>query len=270
MEDLFCDNRIWAENALQEKLKGVSAEHKTALKLLRALMSIPADLQTAEMLLRSGVLTKSEIEIISFVYTDFCWGAYHDRYIEDLSEEERYDLMLNPDPSPDFDKPGADMTDVYLLLLRYGLDPNAVYEGETLLDSVIDCCNGYSAADTVQVLLDHGADPVFKPEGEETVFERLDFDIIFGAFNQSKRRFYDSWIHCWFVLIAFLHNEYKGKEIVSVYSRQLCDCELSDFKIEDLKEHRNYGFCLTNVPGNGENWSLHIFDRRTGWEVARL
>ena len=270
MEDLFYDNRIWAENALQKNLEGVTTEYQTALELLRALMTIPADLQKAEMILKSGVLTKSEIEIITFGYTNFCWGAYHDRYLEDLSEEERYDIMLNPDPSPDPDKPGADMTDVYLLLLRYGLDPNAVYDGEMLLGCVVDCCNGYAAADTVQVLLDHGADPLFKPEGDESVFEDLDFDIMFDAFNQSKRRFYDSRVHCWLVLIAFLHNEYQGKEIVTVYSKQRCDCELPDFKIEDLKEHRNYGFCLTNVSGRGENWSLHIFDKRTGWEVARL
>ena len=270
MCEYLSKHRLWAENALTKKLKDSVTDKQAALELLRALMPLPADLQTAETVLQSGALDRTEIAIIAFAYVDYCFNFYHGLYLEDLSKEERFKLLHNPDPSLDTRFPGADMPEVFLLLLRYGLDPNAVFEGETLIDSVVGCCNGYAAADTVQVLLDHGADPLLKQEGEETAYEALEFDIIFGAFNQSKRRFYDSWIHCWLVLIAHLHNEHNGKEIVTVYSRQRCDCELPDFKIEDFKNHRNYGFCLTNVPGNGENWSLHIFDRRTGWEVARL
>lgn len=29
-------------------------------------------------------------------------------------------------------------------------------------------------------------------------------------------------------------------------------------------------FGLSHVPGHGTEWSLHIFDRQTLWEVARL
>ena len=43
-----------------------------------------------------------------------------------------------------------------------------------------------------------------------------------------------------------------------------------NFKISDLKKHRNFTFCLSNVEGRGEKWSLHIIDSRTRWEVARL
>ena len=46
--------------------------------------------------------------------------------------------------------------------------------------------------------------------------------------------------------------------------------ESSPFDPALLKEHQNYTFGISNVPGRGENWSLHIFDRRTFFEVARL
>ena len=187
-----------------------------------------------------------------------------------MTAEERYDFLLDPDPSPKPDQPGADMADVFRLLLRYGLDPNAVSEGETLLDSILYCCNGYASADTVQVLLDYGADPLLKPEHEESVFASLDFDVVFDSFEQYNRRCYDAMIHCWFVLIAHMKNRYEGEDIVTVYRHPRTDNELPPFQIEHLKDHRNYGWCLTNVPGRGSDWSLHIFDRRTGWEVARL
>ena len=39
--------------------------------------------------------------------------------------------------------------------------------------------------------------------------------------------------------------------------------------IEDLKRHRNYYFGLTNIRALKHSRSLHIFDKRTQWEVAR-
>ena len=144
MCEYLSKHRLWAENALTKKLKDSVTDKQAALELLRALMPLPADLQTAETVLQSGALDRTEIAIIAFAYVDYCFNFYHGLYLEDLSKEERFKLLHNPDPSLDTRFPGADMPEVFLLLLRYGLDPNAVFEGETLIDSVVGCCNGYT------------------------------------------------------------------------------------------------------------------------------
>ncbi len=270
MDDRFAQERLWAENELDDRLKDREAQKQAAAGLLRALTAVPADLRAAEAVLESGALGRDEAAAVAFTYTDFCFNAYHCQYLGGVSDQRRTELMLDSDPSPDPGFPGADMKEAFALLLRYGLDPNAVSRRETLIGAVVNCCNGYAAADTLRLLLDHGADPLLKPEDDESPYADLEFDIIFGSVNQSKRRYYDSWVHCWLVLIAHLNNEFDGREIVTVCGKQRCDCPLPDFKVGDLREHENYGWCLTNVPGNGENWSLHIFDRRSGWEVARL
>ena len=78
---------------------------------------------------------------------------------------------------------------------------------------------------------------------------------------------------------ATIHIEMKygaGKE--NSKERVICfpkrdhnsEFDVKPFEMSDLKEHRNYTFALSNVEGQGENWSLHIIDKRTLWEVARL
>ncbi len=46
--------------------------------------------------------------------------------------------------------------------------------------------------------------------------------------------------------------------------------ELRSIMQEKLRNHRDYTFGLSHVPCYGEKWSLHIFDKQTMWEVARL
>lgn len=51
----------------------------------------------------------------------------------------------------------SNMPQVFDLLLEYGLDPNAVCEGETVLSSVSSVYNEYIAADTLALRMEHGA-----------------------------------------------------------------------------------------------------------------
>ena len=158
----------------------------------------------------------------------------------------------------------SNMPQVFGLLLKYGLDPNAVCEGETVLSSVSGVYNEYIAADTMALLMEHGGNPSLAVSGE-SLSDRIDFDLVFGAFEQENRRIYDSVVHCWFVLLG-----YRADTSLDLFARRRLECRLPAFRLEDLKDHRNYYYGLSNVHSRGEDWSLHIFDKRTRWEVVRL
>ena len=60
----------------------------------------------------------------------------------------------------------SNMPQVFDLLLKYGLDPNAVCEGETVLSCVSSVYNEYIAADTMVLLMEHGGNPNLVVSGE--------------------------------------------------------------------------------------------------------
>ena len=68
----------------------------------------------------------------------------------------------------------SNMPQVFDLLLKYGLDPNAVCEGETVLSSVSSVYNEYIAADTMALLMEYGGNPNLVVSGER-LFDRFIF-----------------------------------------------------------------------------------------------
>lgn len=83
--------------------------------------------------------------------------------------------------------------------------------------------NEYIAADTLALLFEHGADVNLQINGSR-VFHNIDFDILFDAFNQNDRRYYDSLVHCWFVWLGYgarLDNGESGLEYRIQYRKRI-------------------------------------------------
>ena len=176
--------------------------------------------------------------------------------------------------STDHSKRSAYMYSVFELLLRYGLDPNAVFNDWSVMTDLIWFGNNYSGADTLRLLLEHGADPMLPIDRNgDTVFEEVSFEVRFAAIELGRRWIYDAIVHSWFVLLAYQGN----RESEFFFPVTVCpdthryreEYDLEKFKIEDLKEHRNYSFGLTLPKEEQDPWVLHIFDKRSWWEVAR-
>gem|GEM_PF-1474483 len=231
-------------------------------ELLSHLLIIPPDLSAIESLIRNKQYDSDVVSRAGYDFADHCFEE--DRYYEEEYQKHQYE-----EPLLDMSKNSAYLPQITELLLKFGLDPNANCDGENIMSVTKDVVNEYVAADTLALLLEHGGKINLDVDGFELAGD-LDFDVMFDAFNQRDRRAYDSLIHCWFVLLAHTNNMIQNKDAVTVFSKQRCDCELENFKISDLKQHRNYYFGISNVSGRGENWSLHIFDKRTRWKVARL
>ena len=232
-------------------------------ELLKQLLIMPTDLTATESLLKEKNYGSDEVSRAGYDYAEYCWSECAD-YIDSHYDEFCCSRAKNISGIH-----STKMLEVFKLLLKYGLNPNAICEGESIMSCVSSVYNGYVAADTLALLIENGGDPHSIIDGED-LFRYTDFRVMFDAFNMENRAFYDSVVHCWFVMLGYSDNQYNGRELVTVFTERRSECDLDDFKISDLKDHRNYTFAITNVPGRGNNWSLHIIDKRTFWEVARL
>ena len=231
---------------------------KKQRQLYEQLMQIPQDFVQLRKDLAAGCYSPEDIGRAAICYADDC--MLEDCEIDDTVYESTDDMYHNAPTETTAGLPSSSAVELLRLLLEYGLDPNAAFDGSSLMALVGHIANGYVGADALTLLLEHGGDPSLEHDGE-TLFNYLDFDVIFDAIEQYDRRRYDALVHCWFVLLGYGATLKNGSLAVDTFG---------GFEISRLKNHRDFSFCLSHVPSRGEPWSLHIYEKRTLWEVARL
>ena len=232
-------------------------------KLYDLMLAIPPDLARIKQELESGVYTKDDVSMAATKFVDeecFCEEPYGESvigvFVEPVLVQGLHSTYLY---------------DLIRLLLDYGLDPNAEYDDTNIMEGMKYIENEYVGADTLSLLLEHGDDINLNVE-EQRQANLIDYDVAFDAHEQYIRRRFDAMVHCWFVYLGYGARLEDGTPMVDTFEE--CDpnwdYKLKAFEMSDLKNHRNYTFGLSFVPNHGESWSLHIFDKRTCWEVARL
>ena len=231
-------------------------------QLLKSIIKFHNDLPALENELIEKKYLSDEISRAAYDFAEECWSDCLDYF------DDHYDEICFNEPKIIKGILSDEMPRIFELLLKYGLDPNAVCDGETLISAVSDVYNEYLAADTLALLFEHGADPQLTTDFE-TLTDELILDIFFDAVELENRAIYASKLHCFFVLLGFTGNTNRGKKVVDVFIKQRCDCDIGDFKIADLRAHRNYTFGLS-YDAAAADFILHIFDRRTYLEVARI
>ncbi len=240
-------------------------------KQLRLLMQVPPDLEKIKAELSKGY-SPDQVSRTATEYVDRChWDGFEDWDDEWEDQESAWDNNLKlREAKLDKTKSSAYFYEVIDLLLDYGLDPNAVYGSDSIMAMLPYVHNEYVGADTLALLFEHGGNPMLEVDGEN-LFHLLDFDVIFDAIEQEDRRVYDAMVHSWMVYLGYGAVNPDGELPVTIFPKRFASEEFGKtFKITELRRHRNYSFCMSFVEGRGEKWSLHIFDRRTCWEVARL
>jgi len=216
------------------------------MNLKELLMTLPPDLEAAEQLLKQNEYNAKNISIVA---SDFVWES-----VEECWEYFMEDIVRSEDVIPNLHS--TYICEVLALLLQYGLDPNAIFEGNNIMDDLRYLDNGYLAADALVLLFEHGGDPNLVCDGK-SVFEDVDFEVFFDAGEQQDRQRYASLVQCWMVCLAFGGTLRNGNAPVAVYR---------GFDLKELADHRRFYFGITK----GETWpDIHIFDRRDLWEVAR-
>lgn len=213
-------------------------------------------------------LSPAEATELGIAYAVECWGDM-DSSEDDYSSDGKYEwYWREPEIIPN--RHSTYLYQVIEFLLKHGLDPNYSVPGDYgIMDYIANTVNGYVAADTLQLLFENGGDPNHISNGE-SFFDGIDFDIWFGAVEMEDRRRYDSLVHCWMVMIGYGGQPYNGASPLDLFNEWHPEIGTIPFELDRLKDHRNYTFGITHVSNRGDAPTLHIFNKRTYWEVARI
>lgn len=222
--------------------------------LLELLMKIPSDLTGAEKMLSAGELTPENVTKVGIAYADECFDE-----VTEFIFNNGYAYTGGVVPGLH----STSIVDVIRLLLRFGLNPNGVYDGNNIMDSLQFVDNEYLSADALDLLLQHGGNLNLELE-DGPFFRELDFRVAFDAVEQYNRRIYSALIHFWMVAVGNGASYIGNKDKLFFYKEYNSD---TLFDPKKLRNHRNYSFCLAHLD---KDFAISIYDRDTLWEVARL
>ena len=130
------------------------------------------------------------------------------------------------------------------------------------MDSLKYIDNEYVAADTMALLMEHGGDPNLMVNNED-LFRHIDFDVWFDTVEQYMRWRFDALVHILMVLLAYGGKIEGAPPSVQVFRGYDSD---SIFDLQKLKDHRNHYVGLSTL---NDRRTIHIYDKKTFWEVAR-
>lgn len=229
--------------------------HPEIKEIFALMMQIPPDLPQIRKCLETKHLSPVDVNRLALCYVEECWGE--EIFCED--EPTAYDYSweeacLKPDMHSTY------LCEVIKLLLDFGLEPNDMVDEYSIMSELPNVANGYVGADTLALLFEHGADPNIKYSDGEKIFSELDFAVVFDAIEQRDRRRYDALVHSWFVFLGYGAISDNVSAPIDLFNAKGTGAV---FDIRNLRNHRNYTFGLSHVKNRGENWSLHIFERRT-------
>ncbi len=213
--------------------------------------AIPPKRIEIDCIFRQYRFSKVQLAILAHHLAEDCFREYYDAMdpnVEEVTPEHMHSNHL---------------VESLQQLLNYGLDPN-VFAGE-YNDNVmwnlqyVDAPNVGAAA--MRLLLEHGANPnLICPSENESIFDYLDFAVSYDCYSHD----YFFMVQCWLVLIGYGGRPRCNRDpVVMLKNNSLKifkNFEYYDYEIEMLKQKSDeYGL-----------WIMHIFDVRTGTEVARF
>ena len=226
-----------------------------AQKLYDLLFTKEFSLECLKSELASGLYTPDDVSVAGFQYVDDC--------ICDLMDEN----WKTPRRPRGKVLPGycsSHMLEAFQCLLEYGLDPNAMYGEEhdqsNIMSELRYVENGYLAADSLALLLEHGGNPNIKLHGGAFIRD-INTDLIFDLNNQMDRTRFDNLVHYWMVLIGYGAKLEDGQESIDM-------CPGHD--ASELKNHRDFYYGAIHSDRSDDGMEICFFSKHTNWEVARF
>ena len=222
---------------------------------------IPPQFDGASTWIHRETVTPKEISLVAYDHINEILDNDSTKSSWLMDEEEKNNTPLQ-------ERPSAYLYDVMEYYLRNGLDPNFKTRTESLMHHVCRVVNGFRAADILKLLLENGGDTNVL-SGSKTLFDVIDSYIHekLNTFNPKvvKGPKFQSVVHCWFVLLGFGgHSSVKNTPPLA---RLYQDGE-EQFRIEKLKNHRNYAINFGKSFTQGNSYCCRIYDIRSGKEVA--
>lgn len=115
----------------------------------------------------------------------------------------------------------------------------------------------YIAAETLKLLLENGGN-VNIDDGEEPLFQKLDFDIVFDVAGLDNKELFDKEFKFWILMIGYGATIKDNKCPINV---------VDGYSIEEFKNFRNFTYEIEFLE---KDWVMHIVDIRTNKGVATL
>lgn len=239
--------------------------NKKSQQLLDLLLTIPPNFVSAEVLLQQESFSSEEVTKTAICYAEECVMDIADTFRTSRDDRISFSGVMPPaGVIPDVHS--TYVYEVVQFLLPFGLQPNGIYSDGSdeynLLDSLKYIDNEYLAADAMALLMEHGGDPNLIVNSED-LFRHIDFDVWFDTVEQYMRWRFDALVHIWMVLLAYGGKIEDKAPAVQVFNEYDSD---DLFDLRKLKDHRNYYVGLSTL--NNQR-TIHIFDKKTFWEVAR-
>lgn len=148
------------------------------------------------------------------------------------------------------------LTEIFDVFLKHGLLPNLIVENRAVLQEIRYIYYGNAVPVIARMLMEHGGDPNLRVDGE-TIFEELDFDIIFDVTELENKKLFDAEFKLWLVMIGYggkIKNGISPVELKNGYRAEMFkQFERFDYRIEFL----------------GKDWIMYIFNKENG-EVAAV
>ena len=213
--------------------------------------AIPPKRKEIDNIFRKYRFSKEQLATLAAHLAQDCFREYYDAMDPEVEEVTPERLHSNH------------LIDSLQQLLDYGFDPN-VFAGEHY-DNVmwdlqyVDAPNVGAAA--MRLLLEHGANPnAICPSERESIFDCLDFQVSYDCYSHD----YFFMVQCWLILIGYGGWPRCNRPPVIM---------LNGNSMEIFKNFEYYDYEIERLPEKSDtygNWIMHIFDVRTGIEVARF
>ena len=214
-------------------------------KLLTMLMELPLNFEIVEKELQTNEYTSEEISLVACRFAEAC-------FVECRDFEESFGRLPQKE-----EVHGAYIYEVCEMLLKYGLNPNLIVDKSNIMYEIRYADYKYAAAETMRLLLENGGN-VDVDDGDEPLFMRLDFDIVFDVIELDNKVLFDQEFKLWILMIGY------GATITD----NRCPVEVLDgFEVEQFKNFENYTY---EIEFTENDWTMHIFDIRKNKEVAKI
>lgn len=205
--------------------------------------------------LESGVYAPEDVSTAGFQYVDDCCCDLVD---------DNWKTPLRPHGIVLPGYCSSHMLEALKCLLKYGLDPNALYgkgaDQSNIMSELRYVENGYLAADSLALLLDHGGNPSIILDGASLIRD-INFDLLFDLNNQEDRTRYDSLVHYWMVLVGYGAKLEDGSESID-----MC----SGHDVSELKKHRDFYYGAIHSNRSEDRMEICFFNKQTNWEIGRF
>ena len=152
--------------------------------------------------------------------------------------------------------------ELFDLFISKGLDPNLIVrESERLRYNIMHelfyMRNGNISLPILKKLLEIGGDPNLMLD-DETLFDGVDFDIVFGAVEQEDRGFYATWVMFWLLLLGYGGRLSNGTPPITMKNGYTYDV---------FKDYERFDFDF-EVTDN--DWFIHVYFKDSREEVGFL